>query len=287
MPSPSSWRLRLLTVAGSALAVIALPAAELLSQAPGTNDAASEPTLADAQYQFYSGRYEPAAATALAVRPSAPDDLATYELRTSALHFQIRRALEAQPAKGRTLARCAACARLMADFLSDTARGQSLAHAALKANPHDETTLFYLGKLDLNYVWLQLGTLGRKTGWGEYWEARHSLDAVLQRNPANIRARVARAWIDYIVDTRMPLGTRWMLGGGNKKGALAAVRAAADADADLFTRAEARFALWDMQVREKRIADAVVTAKVLARDFPDNEELSRFLEKHDRETETK
>jgi hypothetical protein len=31
-----------------------------------------------------------------------------------------------------------------------------------------------------------------------------------------LRARVARAWIDYIVDTRMPLGTRWLLGGGNK-----------------------------------------------------------------------
>jgi len=65
--------------------------------------------------------------------------------------------------------------------------------------------LFFLGKLDLNYVWLQLGPLRRKTGWDEYWEARRSLDAVLKANPRHVRARVARAWIDYIVDTRRDL----------------------------------------------------------------------------------
>src|SRR4029077_20535197 len=102
-----------------------------------------------------------------------------------------------------------------------------------------------LGKLDLNYVWLQLGPLGRKKGWDEYWEARRSLDAVLKRNPGHVRARVARAWIDYIVDTRMPRGTRWVLGGGDRKRALSTMQESADAEAAYFVHVEALFALWD------------------------------------------
>jgi hypothetical protein len=37
-----------------------------------------------------------------------------------------------------------------------------------------------------------------------------------------------------------------------------------------------------MQVREKNIPDAVVTARTLASDFPENEELVKFLGTHDR-----
>ena len=66
----------------------------------------------------------------------------------------------------------------------------------------------------------------------------------------------------------MPWGTRWMLGGGNKKKALAIMREAADADDDFFTNAEARFALWDVQVREKNFAEALVTARELADGLP-------------------
>jgi hypothetical protein len=91
---------------------------------------------------------------------------------------------------------------------------------------------------------------------------------------------VARAWIDYIVDTKMPFGTKWVLGGGNKKKGLQAAREAADAEADLFIRAEAVFALWELQVREKNITGAVATARRLAIDFPDNPEVRRFLEAH-------
>src|SRR5919106_3750871 len=151
--------------------------------------------------------------------------------------------------------------------------GRRRLRARLEVDPRDEETLFFLGKLDLNYVWLQLGTLGRKTGWDEYWEARRSLDTVLKQHPQHVRAKVARAWIDYIVDTKMPRGTRWLLGGGNKKRGLRAVREAATVDADLFVRAEAGFALWDMQVRERNIAEARATAATLAQDFPDNPEL--------------
>ena len=99
----------------------------------------------------------------------------------------------------------------------------------------------------------------------------------MQQNPGHVRGRVARAWIDYIVDTKMPRGTRWLLGGGSKKRGLATVREAAAADAPFFARAEARFALWDMQVRERLIGEAVVTARDLTRDFPDNAELQRFV----------
>jgi len=129
----------------------------------------------------------------------------------------------------------------------------------------------------LNYVWLQLGTLGRKTGWSEFWEARRSLDKVLKQNPGNVRAKVARAWIDYAVDTKMAGGTRWLLGGGNKTRGLQAVREGAAAAGTTFVRAEAGFALWDMQVREHDLAGARVTATMLAGDFPDNPDLRKFL----------
>ena len=109
-----------------------------------------------------------------------------------------------------------------------------------------------------------------------------SLDKALKLNPGHVRARVARAWIDYIVETKVPKGVRWLLGGGNKKRGLLAVHEAASAEADFFSHAEARFALWDMQVRERDLQDAVVTARTLARDFPENQELTRFIETHDR-----
>ena len=150
------------------------------------------------------------------------------------------------------------------------------------AHPDDEDALFFLGKVDLNYVWLQSGTLGRKTGWDEYWEARRSLDRVLQMNPEHVRARVARAWVDYIVGSTVPRGVRWLLGGGNKKRGLLAVREVAESGGgEFFDQVEATFALWDMQVREREVAGAVATARTLARDFPENRELRKFLSTHD------
>ena len=107
------------------------------------------------------------------------------------------------------------------------------------------------------------------------------MDRVLDAHPEHVRARVARGWIDYIVDTKMPRGTRWLLGGGNRTRGLLAVREAAEAEADFFTRAEARFALWDMQVRERDLRQALVTARSLSRDFPENEELNTFISAHD------
>lgn len=239
------------------------------------------PALTDAYRLFYNAHYEAAAALADSLRASAPQTLENDEVRTSALLFQLRGLLNGQDArdgdKNEALKRCIACAGVLASFMTDLHHGQTLARAALKAKPNDQEALFFLGKLDLNYVWLELGLLGHKTGWDEYWEARKSLDAVLKLNPKHVRARVARGWIDYIVNTRMPWGTRWILGGGNKKRGIAAVRDAAKMDADFFTRAEADFALWDMTVRERDFATATQLAERLARDFPDNREVVRFL----------
>lgn len=244
--------------------------------------AQSEPrTLTDAYRLFYNAHYEEASGLAESLRASAPQTLENDEVRTSALLFQLRGLLNGQDArdgdKNEALKRCTACAALLASFMADLHHGQALARTALKTTPNDEEALFFLGKLDLNYVWLELGLLGHKTGWDEYWEARKSLDAVLKRNPKHVRARVARGWIDYIVNTRMPWGTRWILGGGNKKRGMAAVRDASKMEADFFTRAEADFALWDMTVRERDFAEAVRLAERLTRDFPDNREVARFL----------
>ncbi|HET9360489.1 MAG TPA: hypothetical protein VFO58_12110 [Vicinamibacterales bacterium] len=236
-------------------------------------------SLEGAQLEYYNAQYESAAA--LTLRPCTTDvnDLAACELRTAALLFQIRRALGPSADKGKAWKLCVGCPALLSAFEVALARGQALARARLQQNPLDDETLFLLGKLDLNYVWLHLGTLGHKTGWDEYWEGRRALDTVLARQPGHVRARVARGWVDYIVATKVPWGARWLLGGGSKKRGLLAIREAAGTEADFFTRAEARFALWDVQVREHDAPGALATASILFRDFPDNEELRRFIEK--------
>ena len=234
-------------------------------------------TFSDAQALFYNGQYDEAAAVARTLLKRNPDNLALYELRTSALLFQIKRAIGNAADKDKALKQCTGCADWMAAFQRDTSEGVRHARSQVKLNPRDDSAQFFLGKLDLNYVWLHLGTLGRKTGWNEYWEARHSLDAVLERTPRHARARLARAWIDYIVDTRMAWGTRWVLGGGNKKKALAVMGELAGTQDDFYSNAEARFALWDVQVREKNLAAATATARELAADFPNNAELTRFI----------
>ena len=234
-------------------------------------------TLLDAQRLFYNANYEAAASLMLTRPASESDDLASLELRSTALLFQLKRLLEGRPAKDDALKHCETCQGLMKEFFAEIQRGQTLARERLRANPLDDETLFFLGKLDLNYVWLQLGPLKRKTGWDEYWEARKSLDAVLKANPKHVRARVSRGWIDFIVNTRMPWGTRWVLGGGNKKKGLAAVREGAAMATDPFSHAEAEFALWDMLLRDKNIAEATEVARRIAQAFPENTEVAVFL----------
>jgi hypothetical protein len=236
--------------------------------------------LADAQALFYDGRY--GEASALAQTLSTDDSMmGIYELRTAALHFEIRAALEGERNRSKAFNSCLPCREQMEQFMRELNSGQALARATLKQHPRDQSALYFLGKLDLNYVWLVLGTLGRKTGWNEFWEARHSLDQLLADHPDHLRGRVARAWIEYIVDTRMPWGTAWMLGGGNKRRALATMNEAANADGEFYDRAEAMFGLWEMQVREGNVDAAVVTARRLASQFPANRGVARFIDRHD------
>jgi hypothetical protein len=245
--------------------------------------AASSP-LVDAQQLFYNSRYAEAAARLSCASDHA--DLAACELRASALHFQIKRALGEAPDKAKALAACGTvCAEALEAFGSATRQGQAIARARLTKDARDQTALFYLGKLDLNYVWLYLGTLGRRTGWDEFHEAKRSLDAVLEADPAHVRARVARAWMDYIVGTRVPWGTRWLLGGGNRARGLAAVRDAANAPADFYTEVEADFALWEMLARDKQMAEAVVVARQLQVRFPNNPDLPRFIEQNSKKSQ--
>ena len=266
-----------------ALLLVLQPTVSFAQSAQAAQDGPVVPdraALEEAQAFFYNGEYDRSAALTQTLLQSEPGNLSLYELRTSALLFQIKRLIGDPADKDKALKQCDRCAALIEAFQRDTASGRVQAHSQLKANPNDDNAQFMLGKLDLNHVWLYLGTLGRRTGWNEYWEARHSLDAVLERNPQHMRARLARAWIDYIVDTRMNWGTRWILGGGNKKKALATMQEAAATAGDPYVSAEARFALWDVQVREKNMAAALVTAQGLSVDYPRNAELTRFIALH-------
>lgn len=268
----------------SAWLSISIAILAILSPTAYAQTAQVQPTITDAYHLFYNARYEEAAALAMSLRANGAQDLENDEVRTSALLFQLRGLLNGtddrdhdNDNKGEALKRCTKCPDVRVAFMTDLHHGQALARERLKAKPDDEEALFFLGKLDLNFVWLELGLLGNKTGWDEYWEARKSLDAVLKLNPKHVRARVARGWIDYIVNTRMPWGTRWLLGGGNKKRGMVAVREATTMDADQYARAEAEFALWDMNVREKNFDVATGIAEKLARDFPENQEVAKFL----------
>jgi hypothetical protein len=244
-------------------------------------DARAADSLAHAQALFYDGRY--AEASAIAQTLSVDEDmLSVYEFRTSSLHFQIRDAVGNARDRAKAFNDCPACREQFDMFMRELRLGQSVAREALKENPNDASALYFLGKLDLNYVWLVLGTLGRKTGWNEFWEARHSLDALLAGDPHHLRGRVARAWIEYIVDTKMPWGTAWMLGGGNKRKALSAMQEAATSQGEFYSQAEAVFGLWDMQVREGSFPAALVTARRLALQFPANRGVSSFIARYDR-----
>ena len=85
-----------------------------------------------------------------------------------------------------------------------------------------------------------------------------------------------------LVGTTVPRRARWLLGGGNKKRGLLVVAEVVEMGAgSFFVQTEARFALWDMQVRERDLPGAMTSARLLARQFPENRELRRFLTMHD------
>jgi hypothetical protein len=257
-----------------------LCATACLLLATGQSQVIESPELRDARHHFYSARYVEAAHVAAPLTQTGDEALAAFELRTSALHFELKRRLGDATNKSKAMKQCAECQSLLDEFTKDINAGKALARSILKNDPQNVTVQFYLGKLDLNYVWMQLSTLGKRTGWSEYWNARHTMDAVLRAAPTNIRARVARAWIEYIVDTRVPWGLQWTLGGGDRKKALKSmIAAAAEPNVAVYDKAEAEFALWEMLVREKRLSEATDVAKRLSQQFPDNQDLHKFLSK--------
>jgi tetratricopeptide (TPR) repeat protein len=254
-----------------------------LTVSPGTAAQtvdADPPRIETARHLYYDGDYLAAAAEAQRLLDVAPEDLAALELRTAAILFQVKRLIGQPDDSGRDLDTCETCPDLVTAFLEDVARGRAIAKRRLEENPDDHEALFALGKLDLNYIWMHLGPLGRRTGWTEYREARRSLDALLDLDPSHGRARVARAWIDYVVDTRVPWIFRWILGGGDRTGALRTMRETVVTQTDYYTQIEARFSLWDMLAREERFGEAVVVARQLAEHFPGNLDLAEFLADH-------
>ncbi len=268
------------TLAVIALASGPVDAQEQAAPVPRIGEGSSEhpsAQLAEGYTAFYNASYEEAAAIASALLLASPDDLDAVELRTSTLLFRLKAILGDAKNKEKALKACEPCADMLSLMSTDTKHGQTIARQRLAANADDEDARFLLGKIDLNHVWLQLGPLGKRGGWDEYWEARRSLDAVLDKRPDHVRAKVARAWMDYLVDTRVPWGTKWILGGGNRKKALSAAREAAVADGAPHTRAEARFALWEMELKEKNHAEALVIARDLLRDYPENQDLLKFV----------
>lgn len=286
--SPHRWRFRASPGMVAAIAAASLATApgaagqEVSPTAPATSEDArasdAAPSLETAKHHFYNARFETAVEVTRAMDATRPDDLANHELRSSALLFQLKRLLEPR-GKKIPLKDCPSCPALIKQFTTDFQYARGLARARVAASPDDVEAKFFLGKLNLNYIWLQLGPLGKKTGWNEYWEGRRSLDDVLAVRPDHVRARIGRAWIDYIVDTRMPWGTEWMLGGGDRKRALRVVREAAASDeADYYAHVEAEFALWEMLVRERDLLQATEVARRLSNDFPDNKDIAAFLE---------
>src|SRR5690349_9875016 len=171
---------RLIAVSAGAIVLVwglAVPNVQARTTAsPGLTDGdgGSHVTLDRAWRFFYNGDYDRAGAMSQQLCDERPDDLGACELRTTSLLFQIKRALKATGVSDKATAwsQCGACPAFMSQFVAETARSQAVARASLKAHADDDETLFFLGKIDLNYVWLQLGTLGHKTGWDEYREAR-------------------------------------------------------------------------------------------------------------------
>ena len=259
------------------IAVMAATSASATSQAAGRQNATAT-ALEHAQYEFFSGRYDKAAAEAALLR-SSPDPLPAYELRSSALHFRIKQLIGDASDKAKAFKQCAACPALLEQFTADITDGRAIATTRLKTAPKDQTVLYFAAKLDLNEVWLNNSTIGRRTGFGKYKDARRTIDTVLQLNPKHIRARVAHAWIDYAVDTRIPFGFKWVFGGGDRKRGLKSMREAAEASVLRFEAAEAWFGLWEMLIKEKQIDQALEVAKRLAKDFPENQELQKFISK--------
>ena len=221
----------------------------------------------------------------LELRASDPDNLANDEMRTSALLFQLKALLEGpsekEADKAQALARCAACPDLIAAFVADTITARrSRARRSRPIRTRIGAVLSRQARSELRLAPARTARtpdrLGRVLG-GAQITRRRAQGAPAKRSSTR-RARLDRLHrrhqnaVGHAVGARRRQPQAWRR----------EVRQAAAIDADFFVHAEAEFALWNMQVRERDIAPATQVARELARDFPDNREVAKFLESHSR-----
>jgi len=76
-------------------------------------------TVDEAYRLFYASRFEESAAAAAELTTANPGDLVAWEIRTSALHFQLKRLVGEGKDKKGAFARCADCPKLLATFIED------------------------------------------------------------------------------------------------------------------------------------------------------------------------
>jgi tetratricopeptide (TPR) repeat protein len=251
------------------------------------NQTTYEEKIKEAKESFYAGKYAEAERLVMQARTIDPIDPESYELRTTIILFRLKHVtgIEGARQEGNVkktkdiLTACRVCPELLKQFESDAAEGTRLARQILVNRPDDERATVLLAKIALNKLWLNLQILDKWEGWREYKEARKLLAKVLARNPDNVRALTASAWINYIVAGRNFL-VRAVLGGGNKKTALKQFRkAAACVQCDFFDGIEAKFSLLDILKQEKSFAEASALAKELSIRFPENESVAGLVGK--------
>ena len=134
----------------------------------------------------------------------------------------------------------------------------------------DDDTLFFLGKLDLNYVWLQLGPLQQEDRLGRVLGKRGSRSTPCSRAIRATSGRASPAPGSTTSSTpRCRGGRARVLGSGNQKKALTNVREGGA----VWTRISSRmrkpeFALWDITGAGARHVNATDTARQLAQRLP-------------------
>src|SRR6476620_11545169 len=84
-------------------------------------------TIDEAQRLFYTALFQESAAAAKAITDAEPANLAAWEVRTSALYFQLRRLLGEPKDRKAAMAKCSDCREVLATFLDDVNRGRAAA----------------------------------------------------------------------------------------------------------------------------------------------------------------
>jgi hypothetical protein len=244
-----------------------------------------QPDTARARELMYREDYLAAEAEVLAARAAAPDDLDTYELRTTLVILRIARAMaDARKKPDDFLSRCDWCEGSLASFDRDRQEGIRLADRRISEHPDDEHALYVRARLDLNWTWLQKGVLDRRRGLETFRNGRDMLRRILARNPRHIRSLIALAEIEHVL-ARQNLPTRIFMrpfiGSGNREeGYRQIALAIALSPKGSVEEAEAKFALWDMLSEDRRFREASAQAAELKTRFAENSTLEKFLREH-------